>query len=139
MSDINSQIAQLLSNPQIMEQIKGISGMLGQQNGSGTQQQQTVPQNNSPPTPQQNNNFQVPQNTQQNVDASALSALGLNGDSVQMAIKLAPMLNQIRSEDDTTRLLRALKPFLNPDRQSKMDEAIRLIQILRVVPLFRGY
>ncbi len=138
MSDINSQIAQLLSNPQIMEQIKGISGMIGQQSGSGTQQQ-TVPQNNSPPAPQQNNNFQAPQSTQQNVDASALSALGLSGDSVQMAMKLAPMLNQIRSEDDTTRLLRALKPFLNPDRQSKMDEAIRLIQILRVVPLFRGY
>ncbi len=135
MSDINSQIAQLLSNPQIMEQLKSLSGMLGQQNGeSGVQQ--TVPQNNSPPVPQ--GNPMTPQNVQRTPDALSPSALGLSGDSVQMAMKLAPMLSQIRSEDDTTRLLRALKPFLNPERQSKMDEAIRIIQLLRVVPLLRG-
>lgn len=47
------------------------------------------------------------------------------------------MLSAARQEDDSTRLLRALRPLLGPERQKKLDEAIRLLQMMRMLPLLR--
>lgn len=111
MNDLGTQISQLLSNPEMMEQIKGLSGLLGQ----------SAP--DSPPT--------VPQKKQQ----SPLDMLG--GDGMQVAMKLLPIMNSLKQEDDTTRLLRAIKPFLSPQRQDKIEEAIRLLHIMKILPLIK--
>ena len=48
-----------------------------------------------------------------------------------------PLLSSVRQEDDNTRLLRALRPLLAPQRQKKVDEALRLMQLMRLLPLLR--
>ena len=55
-----------------------------------------------------------------------------------MAAKLAPLLGQINQEDDATRLLRALRPLLRPARQKKIDEAVKILQLMRFLPLLQG-
>ena len=49
----------------------------------------------------------------------------------------APMLAAVRQEDDSTRLLRALRPLLGEERQKKLDEAIRILQFMRMLPMLR--
>lgn len=112
MSDLSSQISQILSNPEMMEQIKGLSGLLGQ----------SAPEA-PPPSPQSN-------------QQSPLDLLG--GDGMQIAMKLIPIMNSLKEDDDTTKLLKAMKPFLSPQRQEKIEEAIRLLRILKILPIIRN-
>lgn len=39
--------------------------------------------------------------------------------------------------DQRCTLLTALKPYLRPDRRERVDEAIRLLQLMRLAELFR--
>ncbi len=111
MSDIASQINNILSDPEMMKQIQGLSGLLGQGGAENTK----------PSLPQ----------TQQ----SPFDMLGADG--MQTVMKLMPLLNRMKQEDDTTRLLYAIKPFLSEQRQKKLDEAIKLIRIINLVPLIK--
>lgn len=125
MNDLTSQLNQILNNPEMMEQIRGLSGLFGQSapDFSNT----SAPPAPSPPPPPQ-----LPKPSQ----SSPLDILG--NDGMQMAMKLIPLLNSIKQEDDTTRLLRAIKPFMSLQRQEKIEEAIKLLQILKILPLLRG-
>jgi len=53
-------------------------------------------------------------------------------------MKVAPLLPAIGQEVDNTRLLHALRPLLGPERQKKLDEAIKLLQLMRVLPLLKS-
>ena len=113
MGDIASQINSILNDPEMMKQIQGLSGLLGQGGGNDN--------NNPPSLPQPSN--------------SPLDMLGADG--MQTVMKLMPLLNKIKQEDDTTRLLYAIKPFLSEQRQKKLDEAVKLIRIINLVPLIK--
>ena len=43
----------------------------------------------------------------------------------------------MNQEDDATRLLRALRPLLSQARQKKVDEALKILQMLRLLPLLK--
>ena len=47
------------------------------------------------------------------------------------------MLSQLNREDDSTRLLTALRPLLGPERRSKIDEAVKILQMMRLLPMLR--
>ncbi|MDE7390536.1 MAG: hypothetical protein K2M82_06325 [Lachnospiraceae bacterium] len=111
MSDLSTQLNQILANPEMMEQIRGLSGLLSQ----------SAPELPAvPPPPKQQPTLDIP------------------NEGIQMAMKLAPLLSSIKQEDDTTRLLRAVKPFLSPQRGERLEEAVKIIQILKVLPLVKG-
>ena len=50
---------------------------------------------------------------------------------------LAPMLGSLKQEDDTTRLLDAMRPFLSEERQLKLDKAKRLMKVMKLMPLLK--
>lgn len=60
-------------------------------------------------------------------DASAASAMS----------GIMPLLSSLKSEDDTTRLLEAIRPFLSPERRSKLDKAKKILRIMRLMPMLR--
>ncbi len=72
---------------------------------------------------------------------NALSALGgNNGASPEMLntlMKIAPLLGTFNQEDDNTRLLYALRPLLKIERQKKLDEAIKIMRMLRFLPILK--
>lgn len=70
-------------------------------------------------------------------NSGANSGGGINGDLLGMVAKMGPVLGALRQEDDSTRLLRALRPMLRPTRQKKLDEALKLLQLLRALPLLK--
>lgn len=58
-------------------------------------------------------------------------------DFAAQMTQLLPMLGTLRQEDDTTRLLDAMRPFLSEERRIKLDKAKRLIKVMKLMPLLR--
>jgi len=121
MDDLSSMLNGFLKNPESMEKIKSLASMLG---GSGGSESGPSPPPESVPAVPAVRDNRAPE--------------GLDQDSLRTVMKLAPIISKFRQEDDSTRLLRALRPFLNEEKKKKLDEAIRLMQIVRMLPLIRG-
>ena len=136
MDDISAKLNQILSDPQSMEQIKNIMGSMGSQSGGDNKPQSaTAPAGASGALGALGSLGGLG-------DLSALSGLGgLGGsgglDLMSTVTKLAPLLSKAQQEDDTTRLLNALRPLLSEKRQKKIDEAIKILHILRILPMVR--
>ena len=54
------------------------------------------------------------------------------------SLALAPLLHSFREEDESTRLLQALKPFMHEERAKRIDGAIRLLHMMKLLPLLKG-
>lgn len=52
--------------------------------------------------------------------------------------RIAPMLRKANEEDDSTRFLRALRPLLGEARRKKLDESIKMMQMMRMLPLLKS-
>lgn len=51
--------------------------------------------------------------------------------------RLAPLLGRLNEEDDMTRLLHALRPYLTGARLKRAGEAERIVSVMRILPLLR--
>ena len=125
MDDLASKLNEILGNPESMEKIQNRAGMLGQ-SGGGLGNLLGNLGNPAPPAASA-----LP-------PAPANTAPGVDGELLQTVMKIAPLLSTIRQEDKNTRLLRALRPMLGQERQRKLDEAEKMLQMLRILPLLKG-
>ena len=125
MDDLASKLNEILGNPESMEKIQNLAGMLGQ---SGGGLGNLLGNLGNPAPPAASALPPVPATTVPALDAALL----------QTAMKIAPLLSTIRQEDKNTRLLRALRPMLGQERQRKLDEAEKMLQMLRILPLLKG-
>ncbi len=117
MDDLSSKISEILSDPQAIEQIKGLGEMLGINNTS---------------------NAPVHKEESSNSDNMLQSLMGgVSPSMLSMMTKLAPLMSDLNKEDDTTRLLFALRPFLSDERKRKLDEASKFIKIMKLLPLIK--
>ncbi len=60
-----------------------------------------------------------------------------NTASPQIPSGLLSIMQGINSKDDKTDLIKALKPFLSVEKQQRADEAMRLLKLMRILPLLR--
>ena len=139
MADIMETVNSILSDPSAMEQIKALGGMLG----IGESSENEV----SPP--------KSTEQTSADSVASLLSSLGGTGKSAAvstqnvpavsmpspemlgMIMKFAPILSSMNEENDSTRLLHALKPFLSEKKQRRVEQSVKLLGIMRILPLVK--
>ena len=126
MDDLASKLGELLNNPESMERIKNLASMLG---GSAAAAASANP---APPAAIP----AAPEPPAEEAHAPAMPSV--DNESLQMIMKIAPLLSRVRQEDDSTRLLHALRPFLGEEKRKKLDEAIKLMQFLRMVPYIRN-
>lgn len=113
MSDIQDKINKILSDPEAIKQLQGLGAQLGL-SGDNSAAQESAP----PPAP-------VPQ-----VSSS-------NGELMSALTKLAPMMSSFSEDDDVSRLLIALRPFLSEEKQQRLDRAQRLMRLVRIIPLIK--
>ena len=118
MDDIASMITQFLESEEGMAQLSAVSQALGLGDISETLQQNG--QNSSGGGAHSRSGAQ--QQSMPQIDMNTLMMM-------QRAIS---MMGQ---EDKNTELLRALKPHFSPERAKKVDDAIRMIQLMRLLPL----
>ena len=52
-------------------------------------------------------------------------------------MKILPAVKSIGCEDDTTRLLNALRPFLSCEKQEKLDKAEKMLKLFKILPLLK--
>ncbi len=123
MDDLAGKIGELLQNP-------AIASLLGQFGAS----QEETPEEQAQAAPP----IQQPNVPTQPIQGTPLSGLGIDGDVIQTVMKIAPLLSNMKQEDDSTRFLRALRPLLSSGRQTKLDEAEKILQLMRMLPLLRS-
>ncbi len=58
-------------------------------------------------------------------------------DALSMMTGLMPLMGSLRQEDDTTRLLDAIRPFLGEERREKLDKAKKLLKMMKLLPMLR--
>ena len=58
-------------------------------------------------------------------------------DTLNIVMKLMPILSSINKEDQNTKFLGALMPLLSEKRQKKLDESMKMMQTMKVLPLFK--
>lgn len=140
MEGLEQQLNQILSDPNSMKQIQSMMSSLGLGGESSDSQPAPPP---PPPAP-------APAAPDLSALAGMLGSLGggqaapapqaqgLAGpDTLAMVARLAPLLGQLNREDDSTRLLMALRPLLGEERRRKIDEAVKILQLMRLLPMLR--
>lgn len=84
-----------------------------------------------------------------NFDLSALTSLlsssndeGKSDDdgfnlNPETMLKIGKALSSLKSDDKDVALLRALKPFISDERKHKVDEAVKILKLLSLLPLLK--
>ena len=114
MADIQDKINEILSNPEALRQVQSLGEQLGLT--------QNAPE--KPKPPETKNGLSLPTDF-------------LNGDIAKSLLKILPAIQSIGGEDDTTRLLNALRPFLSCEKQEKLDKAEKMLKLFKILPLLK--
>lgn len=109
MDDLSSKLSSILSDPDAMRDIAALASQLGV-DASGVHT--TEPPSPPPSIPPQD-------------------------DTAAQLMRLMPLIGSLKQEDDTTRLLEAMRPFLSEERQLKLDKAKRLIRVMKLMPMLK--
>lgn len=112
--ELSQKIDRLLNSPDGMEKIRSTMAALGiSMDDVAAPEASPEPPSASPPSTEDN---------------GLLSGL----------LGLAPLLGSLGQEDQNTALLRALRPYLHDGREKRLDESLKLLQLLKVLPLLQG-
>lgn len=122
MSELEDKLGAILSNPQAMSQIMSLAQSLG----APAQPAVPPPALSEQPAPAESSVPPAP---------SPLNAL-LGGEGLDP--RLLHMASRVLSEcserdDGRTALLEALRPFVRPQRYAKLDKAIRIARLSRLI------
>ena len=121
MSEIQDTINQILSNPEAMRQVQSLGEQLGLSTNSAPQPtQQLAPQ----PAPQPQPVSPPVSQPQQNEMLGAMTSL-------------APLMSSFTANDEVSNLLNALRPFLGDEKLKRLDQAQRLMKLIKVIPLIK--
>lgn len=111
MEDLAEKLNELLRDPETMQQVQALAGMLGQSNGE--EKKESSPRKGAEEEPSG------------------------SPEMFRMLTQVMPLLSQMNREDDNTRFLQALRPLLKEDRQQRLDQAVKFLQMLTILPYLR--
>ncbi len=52
-------------------------------------------------------------------------------------LNLMPLFSSFGKDDEHTALLKALRPYLHGEREKRLDESVKLMQLLKLLPLLQ--
>lgn len=112
MEDFEEKLNTILSSPETMGQIMALANSLS--GGGEEQKSEPAPAENAAPLGDVSNLLQ-----------------GMDSGTLQ---KLMALWGEYRrGGDEKTRLLEAMKPFLRQERQEKLDRAVQIARVSRVI------
>ena len=107
MSDIQDKINKILNDPEALKQVQSLGAQLGLSGAQAVKQP-------SPEPPKEE-----------------------GGDVMNALARFAPVVSGLSADDDVSRLLSALRPFLSEEKREKLDKAQRLMKLVRIIPLIK--
>lgn len=132
MAELDDKINALLSDPDSMAKIMQLAQSLS--GGSGSPEPQQAPQGQwSPPQPPPPQTAPAAFSAGSGGGGDPLSAL-TGGLDPQMLMRLLPLVQELGSGQDTNarRLVYALRPYLKPERQDKVERALQLARLFHI-------
>ena len=126
MAEFDEKLNSILANPDAMAQIMQLAQSLS---GGQTAEAPPPPQQPAPPPPPPR---QSPPSAPPG-GADLLSSL-TGGLDPKMISKLVPLLQELGGQQDSNAraLLYALRPYLKPDRQEKVERALQLARLFHL-------
>ncbi|MBQ5347188.1 MAG: hypothetical protein IIU39_03955 [Ruminococcus sp.] len=109
MDNIQDKIAEIMADPEALKEVQNLGKMLG------------ITGDNAPPAPKPREENPI-----------------FSDDALKGIAKIAPLLSSVNREDDTTRLLTALRPFLSEEKCRKLDSAKKMIGIMKLLPVLKS-
>ena len=127
MAEFDEKLNSILANPDAMAQIMQLAQSL-----SGDSQGPAVPQPPPTPAPPQQPPLRPPAQPPQG-GADLLSSLA-GGMDPTLLMKLMPLIQELGSQSDSNarQLLYALRPYLKPERQEKVERALQLARLVHL-------
>ncbi len=136
MDNFEETIGSILSNPEAMSKIEELSKSLG------------LTQNTSNTNSHENSGIDMSMlkgllggNAPKKESENPLSSL-LSGDFspslLSTVTKFLPLLQGLNREDESTVLLNALRPFLSQEKCKRLDEAGKMLRIMRILPKIKN-
>ena len=122
MDDLAKKLSDLLNSPDGLQKIQSAAASLGMLSGTDS-----TGAGNPPPSSAES----VPAASLSSPPAADNNPLG----DMEMISKLLPLLSTIKGDDDNTILLKALRPYLQDERQQRLDETIKIMHLLKALPM----
>lgn len=117
MGDFEEKLESILGNPQAMEQIMALAQSLG-----GSSRQAPPPEPETPPAESPFSGGGLP------------DGLGLGQLDPRILTGVMQLMSQYQSNDDErVALLNALRPFVKEQRYAKLDRAIQIAKLSRLI------
>lgn len=133
MSELEDKLSAILGNPQAMSQIMSLAQSLG----GGSAAPAPPPREQTAPPPQEiAPEGQNPPSGQNVPDLSALlgGLSGGNGLDPKLMAMAGRIMEEYQSGDDgKAALLQALRPFVKERRYAKLDKAVQIARLSRVI------
>lgn len=108
MDDLNEKLERLLSDPEGIAKIQAAMSALGGTSAAPAPEPAPTPTPAPSPMP----------------DLTALT-------------RLMPLISHLGADSDDTRLLQSLRPYLHGQRVERLDESMRLLQLIKLIPLLQ--
>lgn len=118
--------------------LSALAGLLNNSQQSNNQQNNSQQSGSGPDLSALLNMLGNQNNSASNSDNNTTNTPNIiNGLDINMLLKMQKLLSATNTEDSNTALIRALKPHLKPERQSRADEAIRMMQLMNLLPMLK--
>ena len=128
MSEFDEKLNALLSDPNSMAQIMQLAQSLSGGSGPASPPPQPDPPSRQPPPPPPDPPRQPPP-----AGGDPLSGL-LGGVDPKLLVRLLPLLQELGRDSDSSarQLLTALRPYLRPERQERVERALQLARLIHL-------
>lgn len=112
MDDLTQKISELLSSPDSLQKLQAAAASLGMLTGNNNENQSAVPASTAP----------------------AIDTGGISSGDFETIRKIMPLLSGFRQDDQHTILLKALRPYLQEERRRRVDDAVKIMNMLKMLP-----
>ncbi len=119
MAGLEDKLSGILSDPEAISKLKSLGQALGLDTGS-------MP---SMPAP----------NTQKSGPSLPFQSQSTGNDEmVSSLMRLAPLLSDMGKDDEVSCLLNSLRPFLSESRRHRLDQAGKMLKVMRLLPIIKN-
>lgn len=139
MNELTSKINEILSSEEGMNQVRNLANSLGLSLPENLNLPQTG-QNQMNPAPQTNPLSQSPAANPPAVKNENPAPNNLAGGlsiSPDMLLNIGKMMSSAGENDKNTALLLALKDHLSEERRRKVDDAIKIMHLVKILPVIK--
>ena len=125
MDNIQGKIAEIMADPQALKQVQSLGKMLGLDTAESSSKQSSVSLGNF-----------INSDSSSNISSDFVNQ-GVPTEMMSKIMKIMPLLQKVNQEDDVSRLLQALRPFLSEDKCRKLESAKKMLQVMKIIPLLK--